>query len=107
MKLRAFIRRLMLGKPIENGIRGTAYVHSRTRAPEPTPKYIGGARLNLLVDVPGHATYKVRHKCTAPGDRYPHPGAVVPVTVSREDPQRLRIDWEQIPTPDELFDRLP
>ena len=106
MALRGFINRLMLGRPIKDGIPGSAFVHSRTASPVPKPRYIGGAKLNLLVDIPGQPTYKVKHKCTAPGDRYPHPGQVIPVVVSRTDPQRLRISWEQIPTADEAFAQL-
>jgi hypothetical protein len=106
VRLGRLIDRLMLGRPIKDGIPGTATVFSRTRPPQPVPKYIGGAKLNLLVDVPGRETYKVRHKCSAPGDKYPQPGSRIPVVVSRTDPQRLRIAWDRILTADEVFDRL-
>lgn len=106
MELRALIDRVMLGRPIKDGIRGTAWVFSRTVAPRPMPKYIGGAKFNLLVDIPGRDTYKVKLKCSAPGDKYPQPGSTVPVIVSRADPQRVRIDWDRILTPDEAFERI-
>ena len=96
----------MLGKPIENGIEGVATVHSRTPPPRPKPKYIGGARLNLVVQVPGREPYKVRLKCSAPGDKYPDPGQVVPVLVDPADPERVQVDWDRILTADEQFARL-
>ncbi len=100
------MRRLMLGRPIEDGIEGTALVHSRTRPPHPTPKYIGGAKLNLVVQLPGREPYKVRLKCSAPGDKYPQPGEVVPVVVDRRDPERVRVDWDRMLSPDEQFARM-
>lgn len=106
MGFRRLVRRLMLGRPIEDGIAGVAMVHSRTRPPHPTPTYIGGARLNLVVEVPGREPYKVKLKCSAPGDKYPHPGQVVPVIVDRRDPRRVRVDWDRMLSPDEQFDQM-
>ena len=96
----------MLGKPIEDGIEGVATVVSRTRPPHPTPTYIGGARLNLVVQVGTGEPYKVKLKCSAPGAKYPHPGQVVPVVVDRRDPQRVQVDWDKILTADEQFERM-
>jgi hypothetical protein len=106
MGLRKLVRRLMLGKPIEDGVEGMATVVTRTRPPEPTPTYIGGARLNLVVQVGGGEPYKVRLKCSAPGDKYPVPGQVVPVVVDRDDPQRVQVDWDRMLTPEEQFERM-
>ena len=106
MGLRSLWRRLMLGRPIENGIQGTAYVHSRTRPPHPTPQYIGGARLNLVVEVPGREPYKVALKCSAPGDKYPVPGQIVPVLVDPADAGRVQVDWDRMLSADEQFERM-
>ena len=100
------VRRLMLGKPIEDGIEGLATVHSRTRPPHPTPTYIGGAKLNLIVQVGDGEPYKVKLKCSAPGDKYPHPGQVVPVLVDRRDAQRVQVDWDKMLSADEQFERM-
>jgi hypothetical protein len=96
----------MLGKKIENGIEGIATVHSRTRPPHPTPTYIGGARLNLVVQLADRPPYKVKLKCSAPGDRYPFPGQVVPVLVDPRDPKRVQVDWDRMLSPDEQFVRM-
>ncbi|HEX8645622.1 MAG TPA: hypothetical protein VF715_01895 [Thermoleophilaceae bacterium] len=100
------VRRLMLGRKIEDGIEGVALVHSRSRPPHPTPKYIGGAKLNLVVELPGREPYKVKLKCSAPGDKYPHPGQVVPVLADRRDPKRVQVDWDKMLSADEQFERL-
>jgi hypothetical protein len=106
MDLRRLVRRLMLGRPIEDGVEGVATVHSRTRPPHPTPTYIGGAKLNLIVQAGDGPPYKVKLKCSAPGDKYPYPGQVVPVLVDRRDPKRVQIDWDKMLAPDEQFERV-
>jgi len=103
---RKLVERVMLGKPISNGVEGLATVHSRSRPPVPTPTYIGGARLNLIVQVEGNEPYKVALKCSTPGDKYPFPGQVVPVLVDPDDPQRVRVHWDKILSPDEQFARM-
>ena len=99
MGFRKLVERVMLGKPISNGVEGLATVHSRSRPPVPTPTYIGGARLNLIVQVEGSEPYKVALKCSAPGDKDPFPGQVVPVLVDPDDPQRVRMDWTRSSVP--------
>jgi hypothetical protein len=40
----------------------------------------------------------VRHESPlAPRDRWPVPGQVLPVTVDRNDPEQLRVLWDQVP----------
>jgi len=104
--LRSLVQRVMLGKQIQDGREGLATVVTRSQPPVPTPTYIGGARLNLIVQVGKGTPYKVSLKCSAPGDKYPAPGQVVPVLVARDDPQRVQVDWEKMLTPEEQFERM-
>ena len=104
--MRSLWRRINLGKRIENGIESTAYVHSRTRPPQPVPRYVSGAKFNLVVREPGGGTRKVSLKCSAPGDRFPDPGQTVPILIDPADPDHVQIDWERIQTADEQFEAL-
>jgi hypothetical protein len=106
MGLRELVERLMLGKKMTGGVPGTAYVFARSEPPRPTPKYIGGAKLNLVVQPPQGEAYKVKLKCSAPGDKYPPPGSTVPVLIDPHDPQRVQVDWDSIFTAEEQFARL-
>lgn len=53
-------------------------------------------RLRLLVTMPGDEPYEVEHVSTIPWDRMPRTGHTVPVTVSRSDPELLRVEWDQV-----------
>lgn len=52
-------------------------------------------RLKLCVTIPDAEAYFVEQTCTIPWDRTPHTGQTVPVTVSRSEPERLRVEWDQ------------
>lgn len=53
-------------------------------------------KLRLSVDVRGTEPYEVEHVCTIPWDKMPRTGHAVPVTVSESQPERLRIEWEEV-----------
>ena len=53
--------------------------------------------MSLVVQAEGIPAYSVDHKQNCPSNKWPVPGADLPVLVSRSDPQRLRIDFDQIP----------
>lgn len=54
-------------------------------------------RFRLRVEIPGQAPYEVRYGCQVKPKKMPHVGAVLPVTVSRDDPNKLRIEWDDAP----------
>jgi hypothetical protein len=58
-------------------------------------------KLTLSVRVPGREPYLLKHSCWVHETKYPSPGTVLPLTVDRNDPNRLRIEWDQVLTSEE------
>ena len=54
-----------------------------------------GATLTLVVQAEGIVPFATEHRRAA-GDPAPRPGAVLPVTVDRDDPTRLRVEWHEL-----------
>ncbi|MBJ7329583.1 MAG: SHOCT domain-containing protein [Solirubrobacteraceae bacterium] len=54
-------------------------------------------RFRLRVEVPGQPPYEVKYGCQVKPKKMPHVGAVLPVTVSRDSPEKLRIEWDDAP----------
>jgi hypothetical protein len=52
--------------------------------------------MNLVVSADGMPATPVEHECMCRQDRWPHGGQVLPVTVDRADPTRLRIEWDEV-----------
>lgn len=69
---------------IKDGERGSAVVR------------VAGSPLQLEVHVPNRSPYPVVYDGDVPGDKAPAVGARLPVVVDREDPQRLRIEWDEV-----------
>ena len=102
-----WMRRAMLGKAIENGVAGQGQVVGCTRPPYPMGRYVSGVKMNLVVHVEGREPYKVAHECTAPGEKHPQPGMLLPLLVDPEDQEHVSIEWDRIPTSDEQFAQMP
>lgn len=85
---------LLRGKP-KDGVRGTAHVVSST-AHSGRATY-QSCRLNLVVQVEGMQAYSVEHSQICPANKWPRPGSVVPVVVSRKHPSTLKIDFDAVP----------
>lgn len=85
------------GEPkIKNGITGQAsvmggYVPDRNASHN---RFI----IMLTVRVEGREPYLVKHKSLVPSDKTPWDGMVLPVTVDQKDSERLRIEWDQVPS---------
>ncbi|MDI4236780.1 hypothetical protein OZ411_28615 [Bradyrhizobium sp. Arg237L] len=79
----------------------------------PFPDAAGEAILCPKCDIDGVITAE-RLAATAvqyssyevPKPKWPRPGAVLPVTVDLADPNRFRIEWDQVPTGPEAAERL-
>jgi hypothetical protein len=56
----------------------------------------------MIVRVPGHPPFHVTPQRLASREKYAVVGMRLPLTVSR-DLRRIRIDWDQVPTVDELI----
>ena len=97
----------MLGKAVENGVPGQAQVVGCTPPPYPMGRYVSGVKLNLIVHAQDREPYKLVHECTVPGAKHPRPGMSLGVLVDPDDPEKISIDWDAIPSPDEQFARMP
>ncbi len=94
---------------IENAVRGQLQVV----ACSPFPDVAGEVVLRPVCDIDGVITAE-RLVPTAvhfsgyrvPKAKWPHPGAVLPVTVDIADPKRFRIEWDQVPTGREAAEGL-
>lgn len=69
---------------IKDGEPGTAVVR------------VAGSPLQLEVHVPNRSPYPVVYDGDVPADKAPVVGARLPVLVDREDPQRLRVQWDEV-----------
>jgi hypothetical protein len=102
-----WVRRVMLGKPIENGLAGQGQVVGCSPPPYPMGRYVSGVKMNLIVHVAGREPYKLAHECTAPGEKHPRAGMMLPLLVDPEDHGRVAVDWDRIASPDEQFAAMP
>jgi hypothetical protein len=88
------------GSPvITDGVEGRAEVLEKelTRIGAHQTETLNRAwKLRLFVATPGDEPYEVEHLSTIPWDRMPRTGHTVPVTVSRSNPELLRIEWDQV-----------
>jgi hypothetical protein len=92
-----------LGKKIRNPVRGTAQVVG-TSGLNPMATH-QTCKVTLVVQAEGIPPYSTEHKCTAKAVKWPRPGMTLPVTVDRDDPSRLRIEWDEIPEAGEVHRR--
>jgi hypothetical protein len=64
-------------------------------------------RMQGVVTGPGVGPIAVEHNTlTAPTKKWPQPGDTLPVTVDRNDPTRMKIRWDRMPTNRERARRL-
>ena len=90
----------LFGQPkIKDGISAQAVVMSIPTPTEPGRSY--HLKITLSVRVPGREPYLLKHSCWVHATKYPSPGTVLPVTVDSSDPNRLRIEWDQVLTSEE------
>jgi hypothetical protein len=105
---------LGLQPSIRDGLRGEALVARSAAGPDSSgvgenKGYMGGFRLftattSLIVRVPGAAPFHVMPQRLATREKYAVVGMRLPLTVSR-DLRRLKIEWDEVPTVDELIER--
>jgi hypothetical protein len=80
----------------KDGVHGTAQVVAASH-------YRGdgvyqNCAIQLVVTVEGIAPYSAEVHQLVPGKKWPQPGMTLPVTVSRSDPQQIKIDFDGVPT---------
>jgi hypothetical protein len=74
---------------------GTAQVVGSTQPPDSATS--ANVDLNLVVQAEGVPAVSIEHSCMAPTKKWPYPGATLPVTFDRADPDRLKIRWDDVP----------
>lgn len=90
----------IFGQPkIKDGLSGNATVMSIPMPTDNASSY--RVKMQLSVQLPNQNPYLIQHTCFASREKYPWPGTVLPVTVDREDRERLRVEWDEVPTSDE------
>jgi hypothetical protein len=53
-------------------------------------------RMQLVVQAPGVPATPVELDCMVHASRWPSPGITLPVTVDRDDPQKLKVEWDEV-----------
>lgn len=84
------------GKRMKDPVRGTAQIVACSRWS--TPAVASNLVMNLVVSAEGMPATPVEHECMCRQDRWPHASQVLPVTVDRADPSRLRVEWDELRT---------
>lgn len=80
---------------IEDPVTGDARVVSCSRAPHAATA--GTCSMLLVVQAEGLEPYQVEITEIVRVDRWPDPGMVLPVVVSRSEPRTLRVEWDTVP----------
>jgi hypothetical protein len=80
---------------MKDPVEGTAQVVGSTQPPDSATS--ANVNLNLVVQADGVPAVSIEHSCMAPTKKWPYPGATLPVTFDRADPDRLKIRWDDVP----------
>ena len=62
----------------------------------------GTCSMRIVVRPEAGEAYRVDLEEIVRTDRWPQPGQILPVVVSRADPSRARVDWDRVPRLDDL-----
>ncbi len=78
-------------------VAGTAHVVSASEPP--ASSMYGRCELHLVVDAPGMAAAAVKIRDPrVPVAKWPDAGTTLPIMVAVDDPRRVRIQWDDVPT---------
>lgn len=81
---------------IKDPVRGTAQVIAASQMPRATS---GNCRMTLVVQAGDLVPFSVEHHDhMVSTDKWPVAGEVLPVTVDRRKPERLRVEWDEVPS---------
>jgi hypothetical protein len=81
-------------KRIKNPVRGSAQIVSMTQAPDGASS--GNCRMQLVVSVPGHASFAIDDQYIVKVKKWPSPGQNLPIEASQTDPTKFKILWDEI-----------
>lgn len=80
---------------MKDPVEGVAQVVGSTQPPDSATS--GNVNLTLVVQAEGVEAVTIEHSCLAPTKKWPFPGGTLPVTFDRQDPDRLKVRWDDVP----------
>lgn len=86
----------LFSRKFKEPVRGTATVAGSTACPSHASS--ASCRMNLVVAIPGVPATPVEFSAMVRADRWPFPGAVLPIEVDLAKPSRMRILWDEVPS---------
>jgi hypothetical protein len=84
---------------MKDPVRGSAQVVACSRMTQAA--VASNCVMNLVVSADGIAATPVEHEAIVRQDRWPQAGQILPVTVDRADPTRLKVEWDEVRTHEE------
>jgi hypothetical protein len=90
----SLFRNLLGGGRMKDPVRGIAQVASATA--HHGDGVWQNCRMNLVVQGEGIEPTAVEHSGIVRRSRWPTPGMVLPVTFDRNDPHRLKVEWDEV-----------
>ncbi len=81
-------------KRIKDPVRGSAQIVTMTQAPDNASS--ANCRMQLVVSVPGHASYAIDDEYLIKVKKWPSPGQTLPIEASQSDPTKFKILWDEI-----------
>lgn len=92
----------LFGKRFKHPVRGTAQVIASPHPPDGS-MYAANVKLQLVVRADGMDPYATDHRAwKVPVKKWPWPGNMLPVTVDLRDPDKLKIEWDEVRTTREI-----
>jgi hypothetical protein len=92
----------LFGKKFEDPVRGVAQVVAASIPPRGVS---GSANCNLELVITAEGMEPYATSMTSwrtPTSKWPYSGYTLPVTVDRADPDHVKIEWDEVPSGDEL-----
>ena len=81
-------------KRIKDPVRGSAQIVTMTAAPDHASS--ANCRMQLVVSVPGHASFAIDDEYLIKVKKWPSPGQTLPIEASASDPTKFKILWDEI-----------
>ena len=89
-----------LFKKIKDPVEGTAQVVAASAMPHEASA--GRCTIHLVVSLPGREPYPTEITKIVKVKRWPFGGMQIPVTVDANDPGRMELHWDRVPTREEI-----
>jgi hypothetical protein len=87
---------------IKDGVRGAGVVKSASQPHWNKHRY--NVSMSLEVSVEGWEPYTVSHNCMVDAGKHPDIGVSLPLTIDRDNPERMRVEWDEYLPPHEQLE---